>query len=151
MRQRPINVRHKVMGLILLVGVLNACGGDDGPTTPTPTPADVAREQMTSGLWTMQSVTVDGTNQTSVYAGMTLTFTATSYTTTNGLPVWPASGTWSFSNSDGTAVTRSDGLAIQINELTTSSMKLQLIWDETTYGPGRQESLDGTHVYTFTH
>jgi hypothetical protein len=139
------------LALCLFVAVLTACGGDDGPVTPTPTPADEARTKLTSGAWNLQSVTVDGTNRTSVYAGMTLSFTATNFSTTNGLPVWPASGSWSFANSEGTAITRGDGMAIQVTGLTTSSLQLQLVWDKTTYGPGRSESVDGTHVYTFGH
>ena len=97
----------------------------------------------------MQSVSVDGLDQTSVYKGLALNFTATSFTSTNGGVVWPASGTWSFTSTDATAIKRDDG--IQVNMVVTdTTLKLTLTWTKTTFNGGRVESVKGQNVFTMT-
>ena len=75
-----------IFGLLFIM----ACGSD------SPTAKEEATKALTSGDWKMQSVSVDGTDQTTVYAGLAATFTDTGFSSTRGGLVWPASGTWSF-------------------------------------------------------
>ena len=97
----------------------------------------------------MTGVTVDGTDKTSVYTGLTLSFTDTNYTTTNGGVVWPASGTWSFADATGKLITRSDGLSITVEEAIATSIKLKLTWEEGALGGGRAAAVAGVHVFSF--
>ncbi len=128
---------------------LSGCKG--GAADPTPAPASKQEEVkaiLTLPTWKMQSVTVDGTDKTSIYKDLSLKFSATGFTSTNGGAVWPASGTWSFTNADATAVKRDDGLEVKLQEVTSTSLKLALTWSKTTLGPGRKESVNGQHVFS---
>lgn len=130
--------------LILAVVFLSSCGGSD------PSITDVNQGLLSSGTWKISNVNVDGTDQTSLFTGLTLQFTATNYTTTNGEPVWPASGTWSFTDDTATAVKRSDGVVVGISSISETSLVLTLTWDKTTLGTGRVNSVKGAHTFTFT-
>jgi hypothetical protein len=123
-----------------------ACGGGDDPG---PSKKDEVTEILTSGTWKVQSVTVDGTDQTDVYKDMTLKFTSLTYNTTDGIPVWPAVGTWTFTDDNATAFQRDDGVVVDILSATGTSLKLGLVWDETTLGSGRSASVAGDHVFSF--
>lgn len=123
-----------------------ACGGSDDPV---PSKKDEVKNILTSAMWKVQSVTVDGTDQTEVYKDMTLRFTSLNFNTTNAVPVWKASGTWAFTDDTATAFLRDDGVEVDILVATENSLKLGLVWDETTLGSGRFESVAGEHVFTF--
>ena len=97
----------------------------------------------------MSSVTVDGADKTSIYKDLKLTFTSTGFTSVNGGVVWPASGTWQFTDGTGKNITRGDGLQIAIDEASTSKLVLKLTWNQTTLGPGRVNSLMGVNVFSF--
>jgi hypothetical protein len=102
-----------------------------------------------SNTWKMQSVQVDNVDKTSVYAGLTLSFTDINYSTTNGGGVWPATGTWSFRDDTGKIIKRNDNLEVTIVEISETSLKLSLSWAASAFGPGRTESVAGNHVFTF--
>jgi hypothetical protein len=125
---------------------LSRCGGkgDD------PSPVDEMRTLLTSGTWNLQTVLVGGVDQTAVYTGLTLRFTDTNFTATNGRVIWPASGTWQFSDETGKIIQRNDGLLVTIETATTNSLVLKLDWDETTLGSGRVASVEGAHTFNFT-
>jgi hypothetical protein len=125
---------------------LSSCGGkgDD------PSPVDEMRTLLTSGTWNLQTVLVGGVDQTAVYTGLTLRFTDTNFTATNGRVIWPASGTWQFSDETGKIIQRNDGLLVTIETATTNSLVLKLDWDETTLGSGRVASVEGAHTFNFT-
>ena len=114
---------------------------------PKPAETEVVKGKLTSAGWTLQNVTVDGIDQTAVYQGLTLNFTATIYTTTKGGLVWPASGTWSFTDDTATTIKRDDGTEIKV-EATDILLKLTLTWAKTTLGTGRVGSVKGLHVFT---
>ncbi len=138
-----------IMSIATLIH-LSGCSG--AAADPTPAPAskqDEVKAILTSPTWKMQSVTVDGADKTSIYKDLSLKFSASGFTSTNGGAVWPASGTWSFTNADATAVKRDDGLEVKLQEVTASSLKLALTWSKTTLGPGRIESVSGQHVFSF--
>lgn len=112
--------------------------------------ADVVKAKLTASTWNLKSVDVSGKDQTSVYKGLTLAFTATSFTTTNGGTVWPVTGTWEFKTPDATAIVRDDKLEVTIQEVTETSLKLALTWSKNTFTSGRVEAVSGAHVFTFS-
>ena len=137
-----------IINLLLIILALTSCGGGD----PTPTPVskqDEVKAKLTSPTWKMQSVTVDGADKTTLYKDLTLKFTASGFTSTNGGAIWPASGTWTFTNEEATAIKRDDGLEVALQEVTDTSLKLAMTWSKTTLGPGRVESVSGKHVFSF--
>jgi len=125
--------------------VLQSCGGKGSD----PSPADQMKTIFTSGTWNLQTVSVDGVDKSSVYTGLTVRFTEGNFTTTNGRVVWPASGTWQFTDDTGKNITRGDGLAISIEEAITSKLVLKLTWSQTTLGQGRSNSVKGVNIFTF--
>ncbi len=140
------NILHLLpLALIVMLSALISCKDDE------PTPQEKATSLLTSSTWKIKTVSVDATDRTSVYPGLTLTFTATGYTTTNGGVIWPATGTWLFKDQTATTITRSDGLEITIQELTETSLKLAFSWTKTTLGSGRVQSVSGLHVLTFSN
>ena len=133
--------------LLFAVTVLISCSKKNDPEASSQ--EDDAEKHMTSSLsWKVQTVTIDGVDNTSQYSGFTISFTSSSYTTTNGGVVWPASGSWSF-NSTGTppvTIIRNDGKVVQI-AATESTVVMTLDWPTTTLG-GKMESVKGKYVFT---
>ena len=113
-----------------------------------PSPSDITSQQLTSSTWKVSVVTVDGTDQTTLFKNMTLKFTATTYATTNGGVVWPASGTWTFVNESATAIKREDGLEVTLADVSEAGFRMTLVWSKSTLGSGRLSSVAGTHVFT---
>jgi hypothetical protein len=135
---------------ILSIGILTvttlffvSCGGD------SPSDSEVTTKQLVSSGWKIDNVQVDGTDQTTLYTNMSLSFSATTYTTTKGEPVWPATGTWSFTDKAARTIKRNDDLEMTIVEITDTSLKLSLDWATSTLGPGRTSSVAGEHVFSF--
>jgi hypothetical protein len=125
---------------LLLIG----CGGDSSPSA-----SEVTTKQLTSSGWKISTVQVDGTDQTALFTNMTLSFTATNYATTKGGAVWPASGTWMFTDGTAKKIKRNDNLEVTIVEITDTSLKLSLSWAAGTFGSGRVSSIAGNHVFSF--
>jgi hypothetical protein len=126
------------------LSIISGCKPDD------PSATQVAQKKLTSGVWQINQVTVDGADQTPLFTGMTLQFTAQNYSTTNGDPVWATSGTWSFSDKTGKLITRDDGIQLTITSLTKTELIFTMPWNETTYGGGRKRSLEGAHTFRFS-
>jgi hypothetical protein len=120
---------------------LSSCSGSGGGDVP-PHVASLLK----SGQWKLKTVKVDNADQMSLFTGLAITFSSSSYSATNGAPVWPASGGWTL-NAEGTVISRSDGLQININNITETSLDLSLVWEKDTFG-GRVGSVSGNHVFT---
>lgn len=133
-----------LLGFVLTIA---SCGGKE-PAAQTDT--ERVQEILTSGTWKIQSVSVDGVDRTSDFANLQVIFNSGSFTATNGKLVWPATGTWSFTNDQATAFSRSDGVSVSIVEATDIRLVVELDWTSTTYGPGRVSSVAGEHTFTFT-
>jgi hypothetical protein len=128
---------------------ISGCGGG-GNGTPTLSASDAVKAKLTAATsWKVQSATVDGVDQTAIYKNLALSFSVAGYSSTNGGTVWPATGTWSFNDANGTTVKRDDGLIISV-EVTDTSLKLSYTWAKTTLSGGREESVKGAQVLTFT-
>lgn len=138
-------VRFGVMLILLNLFTLLACKDDNDPD---PIAQNLAL--LASGTWNISSVTVDGTDQTSLFNGLSITFQDQAFSSANGGPVWPASGTWQFADATGTSFTRDDGVSVIIQALTEANLTLQLQWNETTLNSGRTSSIEGQHVFSFT-
>lgn len=132
--------------MVMLIGimVLNGCKNND----PQPETEHV-KAQLIANTWKIQNVTVDDTDQSALFTGLTLSFTESSYATTNGGAVWPASGTWMFSDDTAKKIQRSDGLEITVVEVSATNLKLGLTRTSGTIGLGRIESVAGNHVFSF--
>ena len=136
-----------LLSLLFMVGVMLISSCEKKTEVSV---ADVVKAKLTASTWNLKSVDVSGKDQTSVYKGLTLAFTATSFTTTNGGTVWPVTGTWEFKTPDATAIVRDDKLEVTIQEVTETSLKLALTWSKNTFTSGRVEAVSGAHVFTFS-
>jgi hypothetical protein len=132
--------------LIVIIGLLflTSCKKDD----PEPETARI-QKLLAANSWVIQTVTVNEIDQTNLFTGLTLSFTKTNYSTTNGGVVWPASGTWEFVDETAKIIERNDGLRITITEVTNTSLKLALTWSTTTLGGGQTASVAGDHAFSF--
>jgi hypothetical protein len=142
---KSFKIISKLALVAMAFGVIISVQGckDEVPET------DRVKGILKSSAWKVQSVSVDNTDQTTVYKGLTLIFTDAGYTSTNGGVVWPASGTWVFADGNAKTITRSDNLAVTITEVTDTKLVLTLTWATTTLGGGRVESVKGINVFTF--
>jgi hypothetical protein len=134
-----------IISLLVSVAVIVALANLAACKKSDPAPSNTSK--LTANNWVMQSVTVDGVDKTSVYSGLTIKFTDTAYTTTHGGVVWPASGTWHWTNNEQTVFERNDGLPVTA-EVTATTLKLSLVWATTTLG-GRVQSVAGQHIFNF--
>ncbi len=146
MKKLSINKTINMGAFLSLLLLIISCGGSD----PAPTEQEVVTEALVSGTWKVQSVTVDGADQSSIYTGLIINFTATGFSASNGSPVWPASASWSFTD-DLAKTIIIDGLEISIVEASSVKLVLKLTWNKTTLGPGRVASLSGQNIFTFAH
>lgn len=139
-------MEKRIVGSLVILSLLflTHCKEDD-PQTET----ERINNLLQANTWLIQSVTVDDNEQTDLFTGLKLSFTSTTYTTTNGGVVWPGNGTWQFTDDTGKVIMRDDGLQIMIDEITESTLTLSLSWSPGTLGPGRATSLAGEHEFRF--
>ena len=137
------------IGIMTLSGMLllSHCGTKSDPT-PVVTEPQRVTSLLKTGTWKVQSVSVDGTDQSALFKNFTLSFTDAGFATVNGTAVWPASGTWKFFNDQATSFTRDDGLVVTIQNVSSTQLIISLVWTKTTLGPGRVGSVKGTTVFT---
>ena len=130
---------------IVVVGLLftNGCGGDE------PSDSEVILKKLMAHPWQLSNALVDGTDKTSLYSGLSLTFTKTNITATDITPSWPTTGTWEFTDAKAKAIIRNDDLEIQLVEVSKDLLKISYTWNSTTFEPGRVKSVSGNHVLTF--
>lgn len=135
-----------VIGLISLYGVFFLAGCDQSPSL---TEAEKAIALLKSATWKINTVTVDGALGIS-FKNMTLSFTSSTYSTANGSVVWPASGSWTFSDATGKVIKRDDGVDVTVEAISETALILSLTWSKTTLGKGRNQSITGKHVFIFS-
>ena len=148
-RQHNLFKLSLCLATILTFGMISGCQKSSSDPQPAETEADKIVKILSTSTWKLQTVTVDGTDQTSTYKGLVLNFTSSSFTTTHGGAVWPASGAWKFSDGTTISIDRGDGLKISLQEVTDGKLSLGLLWSKNTLGPGRVNSLKGQHVFIF--
>lgn len=133
---------------IVILSVLVALSACDPKKDPSP--KEAALQRLISGPWVLNTLTIDNVDQTSQFSGLTLSFTATNYSTTNGkAPVWPSSGTWAFKDDTGKSIVRDGSLDVTVSELIQNTLEVTFTMS-TTYGGGRVSSLGGNYKCRFT-
>lgn len=145
---KRFSLRLAITCLLALVALLSSCKKND--PAPSLTALEINSSLITSGSWKIQNVTIDGVDQSTLFTGLTLSFTSSTFTTSNGNQVWPASGTWSFINAEATKVLRSDNIEVTLGEISETKLVLSLPWNKTTFTGGRGSSLKGTHTFAFS-
>ena|SRR5688572_10836736 len=127
------------------------CGGGGGDDDPKPVESEKEKvtKLMTGSSWKIQTTTVGGVVHNELFQNFSITFNTTGFSTTNGDPVWPSSGTWSFTDDTAKAFTRSDGIVVTIEEISESGLVLSLTWTKTTLSGGRENSIAGKNVFSF--
>lgn len=132
-----------VFVVILIAIILVVCGcSKDDPESKT-----AKTERMLKASWKLNKLTVDGTDQTTLYSDLSITVTAGTYTAQNGEPIWPAAGTWRLT--DATTINRDNDFSIKIESITETTLTLSLEWQDTTIGQGRVASIAGEHLFEF--
>jgi hypothetical protein len=154
MIQRKKKVRVAYFYRVLSIGCLYAFliminGCKKKSEDPQPSKQEEIKSKLIAATWKVQSVTVNGVDKTDIYKNLTLKFTTSNYSSTNGLPVWPSSGGWSFTNGDASVFRGDDGIDVDILEVSATNLKLGLDWNTTTIGSGRVGSVKGDHIFSF--
>ncbi|MEJ0055563.1 MAG: hypothetical protein WDN75_07850 [Bacteroidota bacterium] len=112
---------------------------------------EITSQQLSARTWKVKSVTVDGKDNTAMFKDFVLKYDATTFTTTSGTLVWPASGSWKFKDNTARAIVRDDGLEVTIETISDTGFTFDLIWAKTTFGPGRTSALSGIHKFEMVH
>lgn len=155
LNRRAVSAEDHISRLLLITLITTAiatllalagCGNDDDKQA-----SDSVRKVLTANEWKIQSVSIDGTDGTSLFTGLTVQFTNTGYTATQGGIVWPASGTWAFADDSGKTIIRDDGTLVTIREIKGGKLVVNLMWLTTTLGPGRVSATSGEHTFTFVN
>ncbi len=159
--------RHiKTFAFIFLLGfvtiqLVSCKGDDDGGGDDKITPEEVAVLTDLIGTWNLTSVTQDDeAPQIGDYSSMILTVGASTedasagkvYSVTGGGPVFPdvTDAVWSFVDGSNFAVIeRADGSLVRVNEVTSSSLILQLDQDDEIETEGRVQAI-GRYIFTFS-
>ncbi|GHM98931.1 hypothetical protein WSM22_04210 [Cytophagales bacterium WSM2-2] len=139
---------NKMSGVALCLASLVILALSQGCNKNTPSAKEVSTNLLVAHDWKLSTLSVDGVDKTSLYAGMTLSIATGTYTTVNGAPVWPATDTWTLSN-DGKTITRGDGIEVSVTAITADGLTLTLNWTMNTFAGGRTASVAGNHVFTF--
>jgi hypothetical protein len=145
MKKYSVYTLFATVAVVFSLALLSSCGPDD------PTGKEKNTKIISSGTWVISSVMVDGVDKSDLFTGFTLEFnSAGTYSSTNGEPVWKASGTWSFKDNSGQVFLRDDGKEVTLGTITETALVLNMNWDKTTLGSGRSRSVSGNHTFTFT-
>jgi hypothetical protein len=112
------------------------------------TPLELTQRLLINKNWDVTIVTVDGIAR-NIYPGLSINFQKSSFTASNGLDIFPASGTWSFSDSEGKRILRDDGLEISVESISEGQLILSFYWSNSTFIGGRVSELTGFHNLTF--
>jgi hypothetical protein len=134
----------KLMSTFLILALIGGCS-----KTETRTQAQIVTGYMTQKNWSINTVQVDGVDATSNFAGMALSFTPTSFSTTNSNTIWPANGTWKFTDASGSTFKIDDQLLVTVAQASSSTLSLTLTWTKTTFAGGRVQSVSGNYEFQF--
>lgn len=148
-----MKISYKLFGILFLgMIMLLGCGGDDPPAPgvnddpdPQLSPQEIRKEELMSGPWSPSKVVRDGVEVTDEYDSFSLSIGEFTYTSTDGAPVWPASGTWAFSGDKIDEIVRDDGIVIKVT-VTTTTLKLNFSRTESVFG-GRLQSVDVNYEF----
>jgi hypothetical protein len=115
-------ILHPVFAIVIAMTIstmFTNCGDNKEDPDPTPEPNPITEQlKLLAGEYSVSSVKLDGTEVTSDYTGMKITFTTSKgYSTSGGdfTPVWKASGSFIFKDETSTppvltSLIRDDGV-----------------------------------------
>jgi hypothetical protein len=147
--------------LVALTVLGSSCDNDDGPGK---TEEETQLEKLKAATWQLISAN-DGTDRTSEYPGMTLTFsgsfsTAGTYAYTSSATSWPSASPWKQDDSWKFVAGSISSKLIRLSDdtemtyaLSNSDKQLTLSFDYAGPGfmnNGRVEEVEGQWVFTFT-
>lgn len=142
------SLKYSILVLLSIVAMLSSCKNDEDAA---PSEQERVTEMLTAGgTWTLSSAKVDGTERSDIYAGLTINFTSTGFTTTNGGELWPASGTWHFESGSDDTIVFDNGMTVTVTSVSEDELHINFEWTEHTFEPGRLKSIPGEHVFVFT-
>jgi hypothetical protein len=101
----------------------------------------------TAAGWQSPVVTVDGVDYSDLYKDFTIKFDKSTYTTSSGVPMWKAAGTWVFINEEATLMKMDGTREVEINTLSADVFEMSFQWDENTFNPGRTNSIKGKQKF----
>lgn len=131
-----------VLGVFTTI-VFSSCKTDEV------SPTERNRNLLKSGTWSVSYVKVDGVDRSDLFKGLKLTFSDQEVTAENGGPIWGTTLSWLFTDNTAREFTLGSVQVVSINELTSSSLNITLIWDKTTLDGGRLQSVEGLHEFQF--
>ncbi|MFZ1807385.1 MAG: hypothetical protein WAU36_09200 [Cyclobacteriaceae bacterium] len=135
-------MKQRILILAVLILAISACK-DDGLSA-----VEQTKQQLMVAPWGNPTVTVDGVDESDLYKDFSITFGDGTYTSINGDPVWPGSGTWQFKDDAGKIMLLDGSLEVVINSIDDENLELELNWDETTYAlGGRVSSIFGKNYF----
>jgi hypothetical protein len=132
---------------VVICTTLTSCSKDDDPSAQ-----EIFLNKL-AGDWTLTSgkVLLDGMDVTGSFPGLRIVIKKNrTFTTTNPVsPIWPASGSFTLQESNGTFTSflRNDGMSVSIEELTSSSVVLGI---QYTSPVGRSNSVSGQYKFYMT-
>lgn len=138
MKKSKVNVG--VALLVSAVVILSGC--KDEPTVQEKTEA-----MLVSAEWNNPIVTVDGVDQSDLYASFTIKFIKGTYNTSGGSPLWPTSGAWVFKDEAATTLMLDGKMEVRINEITEIALEVELQNNNTTFVSGRTNSIKGKNIF----
>lgn len=140
------------LAVLCALFTISACDDNGDPKTPDKK-TENTNLLVNKGAWNASMVDVpDGTaTESADWDGFSVTFTATSMTTSGHAPnstvVWP-SGEWSWKDDNANTIVRaSDGIEMQVNELTASKLSVTFTMPDGTETTGRIHALDGEYTF----
>jgi|SRR5687768_12352817 len=138
--------QHITIFVIVFIATFTfgGCNKNDDPASVK------TKNLLTSGVWKISKVTVDGVDKTDEFEGFTLQFTDDTFTSVHGNVVWPASDTWGFTDNTAKVFQRGDEVTVTIQTISSTKLVLALVWSKTTLGSGRSASISGDYVLEFT-
>lgn len=137
----------KIIFTLAVLIMIQGCGSSDEPSK-----RDQIKTLLIAGgaSWLTEEVTIDGTDNSGDFDGFSLKFKEGTYEAVNGGVVWPVSGTWNFVSDEAKSFVREDGVEVEIEELTETTLSIALNWTKTTLDTGGKiSSRKGKHKFKF--
>jgi len=133
--------------LLLLANCSEEVTPDDTLLTGLEKEQAVIIEKLSAFQWSASSFTRDNVDAFAEFTNLKLTFGNKTYSSQNGLHVWPSSGSWQFVEGKSDQVTRDDGIIIDV-EVDDTSLTLSFKFDENIFTTGgREQSISSSLVF----
>ncbi len=100
-----------------------------------------------SSSWSSSSFTRDGLDSSAEFTNFILTIGDKTYSSQNGLHVWPSSGSWQFVEGKTDQITRDDGVIIDVS-VNDTSLTLSFKFEENVFtSGGRGQTISSSLVF----